>query len=240
MTGAPHVAACGHAGHAVCADCPVRSISVCAALEESELRALSIIAQDLDFEAGAEIVQQDEPAIALFNITEGVARLLRVLSDGRRQIVGFLYPGDFLGLSLAPLSAFAAQAVGPVRACRFERRRFEAIVASHPKLLKRLHEAAAHELTLAQEHMVVLGRQTAEERLAHFLATLRARRRAAGFEDDFVPLPMARQDIADHLGLTIETVSRTMTRLAASGTVRVARGGVEVVSLRRLEDLAAL
>jgi CRP/FNR family transcriptional regulator len=231
---------CAHdGGNAICRACNVRSISICAALSDEELHALSGLSRDVRFAPGDEIAAQGDRADSLWNVSEGVVRLVRILPDGRRQIVGFLYPGDFLGLALAAEYPNAAEAVTSVRACRFERRQFEALLSVHPKLLERLHRSTANELSAAQDRVVALGRQTAEERVAGFVVSLQQRRARAGGAREFVELPMTRQDIADYLGLTIETVSRTLSRLASSGTIEVTRNGVAVRAPAKLEALAA-
>lgn len=222
-----------------CAACGVRAFSVCAALEPSELCLLEALAQHTHFDDKQAIAREGEAADAVYNITEGMVSLYRLLPDGRRQIVGFLLPGDFLGLALAERYPFSADAVRGVSACRFRRASFAALVQAKPQLLSRLHDAAAHELTLAREHMVLLGRRTAEERLSAFLIAIRDRLKRLGRTTVPMPLPMTRQDIADYLGLTIETVSRTFSRFARERTLVVVPGGVRLLDAARLERLAA-
>lgn len=223
----------------LCADCKVRSVSVCAALDESELAGLAALATGADYSAKAELFPQGAAARHVFNVTEGTVRTYRVLPDGRRQILGFLLPGDFIGLALTPTYAFGAEAVSAVKACRFERPAFEALVAAKPHLLRRLHEAASHELSLAQDHMVLLGRRTAEEKLAAFLLGLRDRLVRLGGSRVTLPLAMTRQDIADHLGLTIETVSRTFTKFVRDRVLLIVPDGVRLLDAARLETMLA-
>jgi CRP/FNR family transcriptional regulator len=154
--------------------------------------------------------------------------------------VGFALPGDFLNLGLRETYGFSADAVGPVAVCRFGRIAYSSLVAEKPHLLQRLHEFAIHELTLAQEQMTLLGRRTAEEKVASFLLNLRQRwaRLAGGRPSVTVEVPMSRQDIADFLGLTIETVSRTFTKLSRDRTITIVPGGVRLLDLARLEAAA--
>lgn len=222
-----------------CDDCKVRLFSVCGALELSELEELDRISQVRTFAARSVLFEQDTLAGSVFNVTEGVVRLYKSLPDGRRQIVGFALAGDFLGLALMDRYGVAAEAVTNVRACRFARPAFLAYVDSRPHLLRRLHEFAGHELSLAQDQMLLLGRRTAEEKVAAFLLNLQARYSRIGTASVNVPLPMTRQDIADYLGLTIETVSRTITRLARDKALLVVPDGVRLLSAGRLEQLAA-
>jgi CRP/FNR family transcriptional regulator len=167
-------------------------------------------------------------------------RLYKLLPDGRRQIVGFALPGDFLGLALADGYGFCADAVTAVSACRFSRDTFADFADRHPAMLRRLHDMATHELALAQQQMVLLGRRDAEEKIASFLLALQERwARIAGKASVTIDLPMGRQDIADFLGLTIETVSRTLNRMARDRLLVIVPDGVRVLDAPRLEALAS-
>lgn len=222
-----------------CAGCAVRGLSVCSALGADELTEFARLSQSVSVPAKSALLEQDEPADHIYNITMGVVRLYRLLADGRRQIVGFALPGDFLGLAMARRNVFSADAVGPVAACRFSRDAFADYVDSKPHLLKRLHELATHELTLAQDQMVLLGRRTAEEKVAAFLLATRDRWARVNGAQRHVPLPMSRQDIGDFLGLTVETVSRMMTRLAREKAILIVPDGVRILDEDRLEALRA-
>lgn len=222
-----------------CDRCEVRLFSICGALSSDELAALDQISQARVFAAKSVMFEQGSPAVSVFNITEGVVRLYKSLSDGRRQIVGFALPGDFLGLAMTDRFAVAAEAITQVRACRFARTAFQDYVDTRPHLLKRMHEFSSYELSLAQDQMLLLGRKTAEEKVAAFLRNLQARYGRIGAMSVTVPLPMSRQDIADYLGLTIETVSRTLTKLARQKVVVIVPDGVRLLSIERLDELAA-
>ncbi len=229
---------CAH-GRTACADCKVRLHSICAALEQDELHALEALSHPTRYGARATLFSQDEPADSVFNVTEGMVRLYKLLPDGRRQIVGFALPGDFLGLALMDRFGVSAEAVGDVSVCRFQRKGFAAYIDTKPHLLRRLHEFAGHELSLAQDQMVLLGRRSAEERVASFLVGLRERLARIGQKSVTLALPMSRQDIADFLGLTIETVSRTMTRLARDKAILIVPDGVRLLRPEHLEAIAA-
>ncbi len=221
-----------------CLDCKVRLVSVCAALESHELGALEAMAQQTAFAPKETLFLQDHRVDFVYNVTEGVVRLYKLLPDGRRQIVGFALPGDFLGLAMADSYGFCADAVGSVTTCRFSRQAFSSLLDGKPHLLRRLHEFATHELSLAQDQMVVLGRRTAEEKIATFLVGLRNRWARLTGVSVTVSLPMSRQDIADFLGLTIETVSRTLSRLAREKAILIVPDGVRLLDPQRLEQLA--
>jgi len=182
----------------------------------------------------------DQGALAgsVFNVTEGVVRLYKSLPDGRRQIVGFALPGDFLGLALMDRYGVAAEAVTDVKACRFARTAFVAFLDGKPHLLRRLHEFASHELSLAQEQMLLLGRRSADEKVAAFLLNLQKRYGRLSAVSVTVPLLMNRQDIADYLGLTIETVSRTLTKFAREKILVIVPDGIRLIDAERLDSLA--
>lgn len=230
---------CSHRREGACADCKVRLVSICAALRPDELEALEAMSHSIRFGAKTTLFSQDEAADHVYNVTDGTVRLFKLLPDGRRQIVGFALPGDFLGLALLERYGVSAEAVDDVTVCRFQRRAFTAYLDAKPHLLRRLHEFASHELSLAQEQMVLLGRRSAEERVAAFLVGLRGRLARIGHKSVTLPLPMSRQDMADFLGLTIETVSRTMTRLAKDKAILIVPDGVRLTGPARLEALAA-
>lgn len=214
-------------------------ISVCGALEISELDALEQMSHVTDYPAKAILFEQGALAGSVFNVTGGVVRLYKSLPDGRRQITGFALPGDFLGLALMDRYGVTAEAVSPVRACRFARSAFVSYIDDKPHLLKRLHEFAGHELSLAQDQMLLLGRKSAEEKVAAFLVNLQTRYSRIGHTSVTIELPMSRQDIADYLGLTIETISRTLTKLAREKTILIVPDGVRLLSAERMDRLTA-
>ena len=166
-------------------------------------------------------------------------RLYKLLPDGRRQIVGFALPGDFLGMTASTRHSFSADAIGPVVICRFLRASFARFIEDKPHLLRRINELAVRELSQAQDHMVLLGRRSAEEKVATFLIGWRDRLARLSGAAKTVSLPMSRQDIADYLGLTIETVSRTFTKLDRDGVIEILPGSVCLKDPARAQALAA-
>lgn len=223
----------------MCENCDVRLVAVCAALETGELSRLAALAQHVHVGPRSMLFHESDVAHSVYTVTSGTIRLYKDLSDGRRQVVGFALPGDFLGLALADQFGFSAETLGAVTVCRFDRKRFDTMVGDKPHLLRRLHGFAAHELSLAQEQMVLLGRRRADERLACFLTRWRQRLGRLQAESPTVPLPMGRQDIADYLGLTIETVSRTFSKFAKERVLLNVPDGVRVLDGSRLAQMAA-
>lgn len=222
-----------------CEGCNIKSFSVCNVLSAEEMKNFRTIGHSIAFNAKTSLFAQDDVADSVFNVTEGMVRLYKLLPDGRRQIVGFALPGDFLGLSLEERYSFSADAVTASVSCRFSRKAFSTYVDQTPLLLKRLHEHATYELSLAREQMVLLGRRSAEERIAAFLLGLRNRLYRIGHQSVTLSLPMSRQDIADFLGLTIETVSRTFTKLAKEKSILIVPDGIRFLKVEKLESMAA-
>ena len=222
-----------------CEACSVRHLSVCDALESHEIDRLNAIVAQNRFAPHQMIFNEGDPAAHLFNVVEGAVKIYKLLSDGRRQITGFLFAGDFLGIALHERYTYSAEAVTMVRLCRFPRTKFENLLREFPKLENRLLQTASNELAAAQDQMVLLGRKSAAERVASFLVTLAARARQRRQPDKVIAVPMSRADIGDYLGLTIETVSRTFTRLRKSGAIALPDNHhVEIVRREALEELA--
>lgn len=235
---AKHPACIAAEGHHRCEFCHIRHQSICAALDLQELTEFANLSRASCYAPRATLMAEGEPSTSVFNITQGMVRLSKSLPDGRRQIIGFGLPGDFLGLDLEGQYSFTAVAVDHASACRFPRKTFMEELGSKPSLMARLHAITAHELTLAQEHMVILGRRSAEEKLAAFITGLRARLSRVSPVGAHLPLAMSRQDIADYLGLTIETVSRTFGKLAKAKVLVVTPDGVRILNEERLKELA--
>lgn len=206
-----------------CTDCPIRHRAVCSYCGPRELEFLSAIKSYRTFKPGEEIVAMGERTDFLGSVVEGCVSLSRIMSDGRRQMVGLLFPSDFIGRPMRPEAPFDAIAVSEVRLCIFSRSRFESMLRETPVLEQRLLEMTLDELDSAREWMVLLGRKTAKEKIASFFA-IAARRlasvRQVALEDGVsLDLPLTREDMADYLGLTIETVSRQISALKKEGLI---------------------
>lgn len=222
-----------------CGACPVRTLTVCAALEPEELRRLADIVQTMRLDAGQTLFAEGEPADTLFNVTAGTMKLYKLLPDGRRQITGFLVTGDFLGLAMNETYAYTAESVTAVTLCRFPRRKMEALLEEFPRMQRRLFSMASNELAAAQDQMLLLGRKTAREKICSFLHMLSQRALRRGHKDNPVHVPMSRADIADYLGLTTETVSRTFTQLKTSGVISLLEGNrIQINDMDQLIDIA--
>ncbi|HLI14362.1 MAG TPA: cyclic nucleotide-binding domain-containing protein [Alphaproteobacteria bacterium] len=204
-----------------CVACEVREFAVCGALDPEELAQLSALMTQVMVEAQGTVLCEGDPATFLFNIVEGTIRVHKLLPDGRRQITGFLYPGDFLGLAVHDSYAYSAEAITDSRLCRFPRDDFYTLMRQMPRLEQRLLGMASNELIEAQDQILLLGRKTAQEKIASFFLMISRRAARRGQPENPIHLPMGRTDIADFLGLTTETVSRTFTQLKTSHVIRL-------------------
>ncbi|MFD2264983.1 Crp/Fnr family transcriptional regulator [Lacibacterium aquatile] len=220
---------------AECQDCDARPHSVCAGVPEHGIADLEANVTHMSVEPRGAILMEGDPAHHMFNVTSGTVRVYKLLPDGRRQVIGFLMTGDFLGFAVRDAYAYSAEAVTEVSLCRFSRPRMEALLQKFPGMEKRLLGLAANELAIAQDLMLLLGRKTARERLASFFLMMVERLTRLGRTGNPLPLPMSRSDIADYLGLTTETVSRAFTQFRNDGLI--ALEGTDTV---RLTDLAGL
>lgn len=221
-----------------CGHCDLGAMAFCSGLTTEQFRRFITALDQTTVEQNSTIFREGDPALHLYTITAGAVKLYKLLSDGRRQIVAFMFPGDFFGLSASGTYAYTAEAMLPLMVCRFPRRKLEPMFREIPLLEKRLLGATTHELAAAHEQILLLGRKTARERLSSFLMALW--RRLGGSEDQPTPiaLPMGRSDIADFLGLTIETVSRTFTGLRREGLIFLP--DASHVAIRRPKDLARI
>jgi CRP/FNR family transcriptional regulator len=223
-----------------CVACDVRDLVFCSVLDEAERPRLAAIVLEVRARPQQAIFYEGDPADHVFNVTAGSVKLYKMLPDGRRQITGFLFRGDFLGLALNTSYAYSAEAISETRLCRFPRKDLETLLEEYPKLERRLLAMAGNELSAAQDQMLLLGRKTAKERVASFLMNLRSRAEQRGEPDGPIALPMTRNEIADFLGLTTETVSRTFTDLRKAKVIALADPAtVAIARPDALEEIAA-
>jgi CRP-like cAMP-binding protein len=183
-----------------------------------------------------EVHAEGDAADYCYRVISGCVRTVRLLEDGRRQVGEFLLTGDMFGLDVIGTHDFAAEVVSDCVVRRYPRRMVEALAESRPALARRVRELALAHLRMAHDRLVLLGRKTASERIASFLIEM-DRRMGAG-KAVTLELPMCRTDIADHLGLTVETVCRVLAHLKREGMVGITRTGVELRDRSALRALA--
>jgi len=204
-----------------CSECKIRAHSFCRCLEENQLKKFSGISTNKEFHDKQNIFLQQDDALNLYNITEGNVKIYKLIDDGRIQIIGFLYPGDFFGSYKNGKYNYSADAIGNIKACVFEQKKLDEYLGNNINLAKELLHQTSHELTLAEDKISVLGKFDATERLSKFILNLSEQRKRIGWQNNPISLPMTRQDIADYLGLTIETVSREISKLKSSNIIRI-------------------
>lgn len=208
----------------LCAACSIRHSSLCGALSSQEINDLNAIARRKSLDPGQPHVMEGDASRDFANVTSGVAKMVRGAEDGRSQIVGLLFPSDFiygaLGKKNPGVALHSIEAVTRVDLCIFPRIPFEELLHEYPTLEFKLLNRTLDELQIAREWMVLLGRKTASERVASFLLHVTEKMNTLGCHDrSSFDLPLSRADIADYIGLTLETVSRQITRLKKDGVV---------------------
>ena len=177
--------------------------------------SIELMGVRMSYARNTEIYGEGEPAEYLYKVMSGAVRVSKLLEDGRRQVTAFHLPGEIFGLELGKEHRFSAEAISESSILVVKRSTVLALAGRDGEVARQLWTLTADALQRVQDHMLVLGCMNAKERVANFLLQL-AKRVSSGNE---VELPMPRQDIADYLGLTIETVSRTMTQLENDATI---------------------
>lgn len=209
----------------LCRECEARHKGVCGALKPHELKQLNDISTKKDFDSGTVLIgdEQDFPFFA--NVLSGVLKLAKILPDGRQQIVGLQYAPDFMGRPFHSESHLSVEAASNVRLCAIPRSGFEKMLNQSPELQQRLLKQTLIELDESRDWLVTLGRKSARERVASFLTMIAQhvpiRQEASEQGRIAFDLPLSRADMADFLGLTIETVSRQLTRLKKDGLIAI-------------------
>lgn len=211
---------------ASCDVCVVRNRAICSALDSRELSALNAIGRTRMLEAGESLIWEGEDSVLVANVIDGVLKLSTNTEDGREQIVGVVYPSDFIGRPFGGTTGHGVTALTEAEVCVFSRRDFDAFAREHPALEHKLLERTLGELDRTRRWMLLLGRKSASEKMASFLVEMSERLTGSGCRVDpaspnrrILTLPFSRQQIADVLGLTIETVSRQFTRLKNDGVI---------------------
>lgn len=202
----------------------------------NELSALSKLGIVTRYTRGETIFSQGDEAKFSYKVVSGAVRHSKFLMNGRRQIADFSLPDEFFGFNSDDEYSLTAEALSDVVVVRYSRARVDRLSEEMPDVRRQLTTNLRRDLLQAQDHLVMLGRQSARERVASFVVALAARTGAKN--GDTVDLPMGRQDIADYLGLTIETVCRAITDLKQSGIISVPNR--HQIALRRLSVLETL
>jgi len=214
-----------HSVQVKCGDCPIRHRAVCARCETDELGRLEQIKYYRSFQAGQTIIWSGDRMEFVGSVVTGIAALTQTMEDGRRQMVGLLLPSDFVGRPGRATAAFDVTAITDLVMCCFRKKPFEEMMSSTPHIAQRLLEMTLDELDAAREWMLLLGRKTAREKIASLLTIIA--RRDTGLKQKATKgviafdLPLTREEMADYLGLTLETVSRQMSALKRDGVIEL-------------------
>ncbi|MFN4129043.1 MAG: transcriptional regulator FnrL [Paracoccaceae bacterium] len=207
-----------------CGQCPIRHRAVCARCEADELLQLEQIKYYRSYQAGQTVIWSGDKMDFVASVVTGIATLTQTMEDGRRQMVGLLLPSDFVGRPGRSAAAYDVTATTDLVMCCFRRKPFEDLMSCTPHIAQRLLEMTLDELDAAREWMLLLGRKTAREKISSLLAII-ARRDASLKEPRATrgvitfDLPLTREEMADYLGLTLETVSRQMSALKRDGII---------------------
>lgn len=193
-----------------------------------------LVASEYSYRKDEEIYGEDEPAEYVYQVIRGAVRTYRQLSDGRRQIGAFLLPGDVFGLEAGVSHRFAAEAIIDTAVRLVKRSSLEQAAGVDVQVARKLWSMTAGELRHAEDHMLLLGRKNAMERVANFLLEMDRRLAVAGM----MALPMCRRDIGDYLGLTLETVSRALSQLHGEGVLGFS--GARQIVLRNRQRLRTM
>ena len=226
----------------VCRACEARHKGVCGALSAVQLAELAKHTVKHTYDVEAPLVADGDKIERYANILSGVVKLAKLTADGRQQIVGLQFAPDFLGRPFGLQSEFDVQAATEVRVCSFPRQTLDKLVQENPELQHRLHAQTLKELDEARDWMLALGRKSAGERVANFLYFIanhidpEARERDGEVQFE---IPLKRADMADFLGLTIETVSRQLTKLRQAQVIDLPNNRTVVVrNFGRLRNAA--
>jgi CRP/FNR family transcriptional regulator len=223
----------------VCRSCEARHKGLCGALDPAELAALAKSTRVEHVAAGRELIGEGAAIVTYGSVMRGVVKLTKGLEDGRRQVVGLQFAPDFVGRLFADESQVTAEAASDVDICRVPKAALERLIADNPGMERRLLMQTLRELDEARDWMMTLGQKTAAEKVASFLYLIashidpsgQGNGRGASFD-----LPLTRADIADFLGLTIETVSRQLTQLRKDRVIEISNyRQIAVPDMRRLQ-----
>lgn len=199
--------------HTGCSGCLSRHLAVCSAVPADKMYVIESAVGEMRLHAGAILAHEGAPRREVYTLTRGMMRRVRLLADGRRLVAGFILPGDFIGFSSGSHYRHTIEAVTECALCAFSMQEMKTLCKQLPELESGLLEHACTELDATRSGLMTLARLNPAERLAHFLIEIGERQRLRGGSATEIALPMTRTDIADYLGLTIETVSRSFTRL---------------------------
>jgi CRP/FNR family transcriptional regulator len=222
-----------------CQTCGIRKGSICGVLSNQQLSDLYGKSAVKHFNAGEILILNDDSGRDAFTVKSGDLILFKLLADGRRQVLGFLFKGDFMGIDKRTQAGIGIQALTEVEICHFQPSYFYKFIHEAPNLEEEILRLTVEDLNNARSHLTLLGRKTAVERVASFIQYMVARGVQSGGAVGTAVLHMTRGDIADYLGLTTETVSRIFSMLKRDGSIQLFElGGVRLLKPEKIETMA--
>ena len=214
-----------------CAQCSARHSPLCSVFSDVEIGELFDMAHVRKIDGGGYLLHEEDPVRQVYNISSGALALERLASNGARQIMAFCYAGDFIGIASGPSYSVSARALKPLTACQWQESELQTLYKHYPKLEHRVHEITSRVVEAIMDQLFVVGRMKAVEKIAWFLLFIETKQakvdsipQAVSVSLSEMPqfeMPMTRIDIADYLGLTVETVSRAFSQLKAKGLINI-------------------
>lgn len=222
-----------------CLDCPVKAYNVCKPLEYERQKQLFELGVQQSWKRRQFLYRAGDPATTLFKITSGIVAVSRPFADGRRQILGFFLAGEICGFIVKDGKyAFDGEAITEVGTCSLNRRRFDAFAAQHRDVADEIRTALTEKLRQTSEHMAAIGQLSSAESVADFLCRLGSAYSEHAFQTRPLLLPMTRHDIAEYLGLRLETVSRAFSKLKKRGILDLDEDKILIHDPARLARLS--
>jgi len=225
---------------AACRECSLRELCLPLGLHESDLAALEqLVRRRRPLKKGEYLYRHGDPLKSLFAVRRGTIKTTGLMEDGRVQVTGFYLPGELLGIDAISNDSHpcSAEAVEPTEICEIPYHELEEVAQHVPGLQHQLFKVMSREILRDEQMLMMLGRMTAEERLATCLMSLSRRQQRLGAIDGEIRLPMSRQDLGDYLGLALETVSRLFSRFQEEGLIEVHGRQIRITDSSRLGSL---
>jgi len=224
-----------------CSRCIARQSTLCASLADADMHRLYALATEQSYANGDFILHEEQSADFVLSIQAGYAAMVRLTADGKRQILAFLFPGDFVGFTSEDRYHYGVTALSQVELCRFDRTELEALIEAFPVMDRKLRFTLTRAMDASFELMFSLGRKDALQKVASFIWYVGYRHKKLQQPDNPIHLPMRRSDIADFMGLTIETVSRAFTMLKEMDAIRLHGAyDVEIVDMKQLRAIGVV
>jgi len=218
-----------------CVNCNVRLIAFCGVIDHQDINKLESLSKDKNLKRQEHAFFQGDKVVNYYNIRKGSVKIYKLSKDGRKQIIGFLFPGDFMGMSHEESFSYSAEAIEDTVLCQFNKVGLENFFIKFPEIEDKILNLVNYELSLAQDQIFLLGKCSARERLLQFFLNMSKQRKKMGWVSNPIHLPMSRSDIANFLGLTIETISRSLSELKSDNTIKMV--GTNDILLNIHEDL---